>query len=130
MLEATSAKRPRAAQTAGGMAQEVLAPMHDDRIRRVLDRQASFAERLSVEPDEAADGLGRRVMLGEDQVGRVRFKENEGWCVECWNGNGFDVAPEFFDDPDRRCDRDEVDRHAVGAAALALAEGTAKARRS
>src|SRR5215208_7537056 len=37
LLSANPKKRPRAAQTAGGMAQEVLAPMHDQDIRpRVL----------------------------------------------------------------------------------------------
>ena len=110
--------------------------MHDDRIRRELDRQARYAERLAVEPKETDDGLGRRVMLEGEMAGRVRhtdglpeYDDSPGWVVEYWNGeDDFESAPNVLADPHRRCDAEEIDRHAIGVVAEALADGLAKPR--
>jgi hypothetical protein len=93
------------------------------------DRQARYAERLSVESTRDPDQ--RRVILDDVEVARLSYKDGPemkelgfGWTLDVWTGARF----ERFDHWDLPLDGDaieEADRHAVGWIAFALADGTA-----
>lgn len=99
--------------------------MHDEDIRRYLDEVARFAEQLSTE--WTADSTELRVFLGGDQVGRVRFDQDESdWVVHYWTGSTWEAClSHLLSTPD---DTKGAEQHGVGSVAEALAEGLAKPR--
>ncbi|HEX5527215.1 MAG TPA: glycosyltransferase [Solirubrobacterales bacterium] len=128
---ANSTKAPPRCANSRGLGTGGVTPMHDDRIRQALDREARYAERLTAETGDSGERL---VKLDGQVIGRARHVDtldgegggDFGWKAEYWSGERFEeCAATLLAEAD---DLEEADRFAVGEIAEALTDDLAKPR--